>query len=178
MPRTVLYNCGPSRFYNRLTPSVAKSCYLARIQAFVAAQWFDSEDFRDINTSAGQARVTVEMLAWDWYRSIKKTGWVTNDYVFVAKPIWDATSYMVDVGLTDQGERALLAIQQGYVWVHSDLGGSKGIDISETLRYWRSQIRTISEHDDPLIKQITSISDNPEMKPLLAEIMMQKMLLD
>jgi hypothetical protein len=161
---------GSVRFYSRLTPSVAKSCYLSRVQAIVAAEWFVEEDFADHDAGGGgwSAKDTAYDHAWEWYHTILRNDWVQHDYVFVAKPIWDAGAYVVDVGLTEIGERALFAIQQGYVWDHPDLvEGTKGINIQETLRYWRRMIAELHPDTpvpDHLIESVRSLSSLPELE--------------
>lgn len=230
-------------FFQRLTPKVAKHCYLSQVKENGATEWFAEDDFCDY-FEGPQAKETAYEHAFQWYYDVSRNDWVCHDYVFVAKPIWDAYAYVVDVGLTEIGEEALSAIQQGYVWDHPDLlDGTKGINIPETLSYWRDEIKafhpdtpirseevekfrsiaklpglhelsadlnsaleaqaggmfwnpktrepdfdksmyywrlritSIRTHDDPLFAQVATISKNPLMKPILADLTMHKMLL-
>jgi hypothetical protein len=159
---------GSVRFYDRLTPSLSNSCYLARVQQMVAAEWFAEKDFCDHGEEGPFAKEIAYEHATEWYHTTLRNDWVQHGYVFVSKPIWDAGAYVVDVGLTDMGEDALKSIRQGYVWDHPDLvEGTKGVNIPDTLTHWRRLI-ALFHPDTPtpsdLIDMVRSVSQLPNIE--------------
>ncbi|RYF08827.1 MAG: hypothetical protein EOO77_24885 [Oxalobacteraceae bacterium] len=126
--------------------------------------------FRLISIQRGEAdeRITepdARMVADDRYLLLKAAHLVRQGLTGVSKPLREDDGYVIHVGLTNMGERAIHCLKQGLVW--NTAGQTE--DIEATRKYWRRQLAEARYPDEDVFDRIGTYA-HPWLEPVLAEV--------
>jgi hypothetical protein len=98
-------------------------------------------------THAREARLNVistRMVAESEYDLLRQSAWVIQGYLGISRPVRDGDQHVVDVSLTELGERALQHLDDDWVWDSVE----KRHDAEATVNHWQTLCRGASQIND------------------------------